>query len=784
MNQSLLKTERYLDGLASLSKSAIGWFDQCKQRATDHTASQDSENSFHLFLRIIAAQFGKLEGSDKLQGWRQIKGRLYSKFHSRSMQELNSNGLSQFISLFLILAQKVDLTDVSHKMVDLLDMLLMDSSLSRSKQQIIYKGLFTLCLVLQERQVDMSFVADKLSSGFDTICRELSQTDMDIGERHQIWTLITLYTDSTQDVFDNSSDNLSLSEEKLIGSGFKHLLPACNESEIRVMLQFTLNLMACQSVYKRMYRSEGKHVPKAKIKDLIQRLWNNFYSFVKSSSSNSKPNCLLADVAASFTMLASDMEDNLTEPQEKMLDIFNYFGVADTSVHFSISLRYLCHLLPNTALMQKVEKHYGEAYQPTLIHAWVRCSILTNQNADELQEFTRLIYKLPAMTTILGNRAQLPDTNEPEFSQFVRCLGQRFASAKNLQEKIQFRKETLQLFGDLVKLIQFSLKKSSAAEAELKWLYRAIGYIVRDCAPVLYVQSKPHQSQLPGLISELLLPPLIFNPNKTLPTNMLSAIRDTLNLFLEGLSTLDFHKDGFIRQKMQEIVQQYFIRFAIKSSLMPNSNSVTANHPLLVTLYPSQRHNPTPHMRKLRQFVIEVLRSRFIALKGQQAPSQAANALQFVHELFTRTSLANETAKNAAPLLDTILNYLLMCDNGGLKRQASQILVIMMQACKSSADKNINKDLSSILQKFVDRNLQVHQSSTFQVLESVAALYPLPMYDMIPYLNELLAKCEMKRGAGTDNRIRRTYKSLLGHLGSGGEVVIQQIEQGREVLEY
>ncbi|XP_033118529.1 protein MMS22-like isoform X2 [Anneissia japonica] len=589
MNQALLKTERSLDGLASISKSALGWFDQTKQRAADHTASQDSDNSFHLFLRIIAVQFGKMEGTEKLQGWKQLKGRLYSKFHSRSMQELNNNGLSHFISLFLVLAQTVDLSDASHKMLDLLDML-STNSISQSKQLLIWKGLFTLCLVHQEKQKDISFITEKLVSAFDNVCSEFCHKDNDLSQHHHLWTLITLYTDATQDVFDNSSNNLCLSEEKLIGSGFCHLFPACNESELRTMLQFTLNLMACQrNVYRRLCQSAGSNLltqeqPKINLlqqqADLVQRLWTNFFPFVKSTSANPKPSCLLADVAASFTMLASDMEENSTEPPEKVLDIFNYFGVSDTTVHSSISMRYLCHILPNAALMQKIENHHGTGYEAAVIHAWVRCSILSNQKADEQQEFTRLIYKIPSMAAMVEDRGQL-NTNVPEFAQFVRYLGQRFTSAQNLQEKILFRKNTLQVFGDLVKLIQFALKKFNAAGGELKWLYQTIGYTVRYCAPVLYVQSKPHQSQLPGLLSELLLPPLIFNPNKTLPTNMLNAIKETLHLFLEGLSTLDFQKDGFIRQKMQEIIQQYFVRFATKCSIMANSNSVTVNHPLL-----------------------------------------------------------------------------------------------------------------------------------------------------------------------------------------------------------
>ena len=44
--------------------------------------------------------------------WRQMRGRIYSKFHGRKMLELSPVGLHNSITLFLCLAKTTDMVDV------------------------------------------------------------------------------------------------------------------------------------------------------------------------------------------------------------------------------------------------------------------------------------------------------------------------------------------------------------------------------------------------------------------------------------------------------------------------------------------------------------------------------------------------------------------------------------------------------------------------------------------------------------------------------------------------
>ncbi|TEA41791.1 hypothetical protein DBR06_SOUSAS2410034, partial [Sousa chinensis] len=61
----------------------------------------------------------------------------------------------------------------------------------------------------------------------------------DMGQRQTLWTLLSIYIDSVQGVFEGLHCHcLHLSHETLLNDGFSMLLRACQESELRTVLSF------------------------------------------------------------------------------------------------------------------------------------------------------------------------------------------------------------------------------------------------------------------------------------------------------------------------------------------------------------------------------------------------------------------------------------------------------------------------------------------------------------------------------------------------------------------
>ncbi|KAK7063029.1 hypothetical protein SK128_027971 [Halocaridina rubra] len=98
-----------------------------------------------------------------------MKGRIYSKFHERKMLELSPTGLYNSATLFLTLANAVDIVDVTNKLSELLALAPL-SNLSKAK--ILYRSYLASLLLLMERGCDILHVAQKLTSVVSSACQE------------------------------------------------------------------------------------------------------------------------------------------------------------------------------------------------------------------------------------------------------------------------------------------------------------------------------------------------------------------------------------------------------------------------------------------------------------------------------------------------------------------------------------------------------------------------------------------------------------------------------------
>ncbi|XP_078699983.1 protein MMS22-like [Branchiostoma floridae x Branchiostoma belcheri] len=767
-----------LQGLASVSKTALSWYEKCKERCNDHTLSRDQENSFQLFLRLLAVQLRHPVASGELQGWKQIKGRFYSKFHQRRMQELTAIGLSNFITLFLTLALVADVNDVAGKMQDLLDLLnhgLMDFQ----RRTIIWKGVFALMQVHEHRQVDMGHLADRMAKSFNRTCSEFSQKGLDPSLRHQLWALLSIYVESTQDLCENST-LLHLSQAKLLGPGFSQLLPVCRENELRTVFNFIQTLLAKhRSLYKRALRQQEEGVQliqstniavlQQHYKDIADALWTNIFPYVKKHSMTLTPPPTLADVAAGFTFLALDLPSppDFTRQQQTFSSIFQYFGPED-SVCASICCRYLCHLIPNQSFMDQLSAECP-VYQSGIIHAWFRCVMQTYGHNDQMQELTRLVLRLPEMEIILHSQhvtIESSDSPETVAVKFIKAIGRHFNSLQSLQEKTEYRDRVMLYFGNVLRYMGPYLKNSGPAEA-LRVGYHMVGCMVKHCTRILYVQSNP-RSVLPSLVDRLILPRTIFNPEKTLHPAVMGVIRDHLHLFVQGLSKLSYKRDPFVQKALRDILQQYFHRFSVKSGSFTSAQT-QANHPLLLALSETMSNNPSTEASQFRVHLLEGIRDTYMTLRSGSLPNRVTETFSFILELFRRTQTSGQIARDTPVLLSTVLEYQLLCDMPAIRKQVSEMLQFMMESCQQCPDVTPRTVLLPILRDFLARNLRLHQSRTFKPFETLALLYKDLIADLIPVFTNAVLEVEKKRGVGADTQLRQAYTSLLNQLGQKGQ---------------
>lgn len=168
--------------------------------------------------------------------------RIYSKFHQKRMEELTEVGLQNFFSLFLLLAAVAEVEDVASHVLDLLNFL--KPAFITSQRALIWKGHMAFLLMYAQKNVDIGVLAEKFSCAFREKAKEfLVSKNEEMIQRQTLWTLLSIYIDGVQEVFETSYC-LYPSHEKLLNDGFSMLLRACRESELRTVLSFLQAVLA------------------------------------------------------------------------------------------------------------------------------------------------------------------------------------------------------------------------------------------------------------------------------------------------------------------------------------------------------------------------------------------------------------------------------------------------------------------------------------------------------------------------------------------------------------
>ncbi|CAJ0963760.1 unnamed protein product [Ranitomeya imitator] len=152
---------------------------------------------------------------------------------------------------------------------------------------------------------------------------------------------------------------------------------------------------------------------------------------------------------------------------------------------------------------------------------------------------------------------------------------------------------------------------------------------------------------------------------------MLSAIRETLPLFLQGLSIISRQSQAaYVKQQLKTTIQQYFGRF------LPNAPSVSGSHPMLLALCDSV---PSPHTTNLRRTVMEVVRDGYLQFKGHAPPPRLATILSFIVDVFQRTKTID--AADADTLLPSLLKCLILVNEPQVKKLSTDALQHMVEGC-------------------------------------------------------------------------------------------------------
>ena len=196
----------------------------------DNTCCYKDEDNFEIFLRIVAMVI-----HSSRETWKQLKGKIFSKFYRKKMMELSFDGMVRFINLFLVLAQVSDVLEVGKKMMALLSMRNLASANEKSLTTI-WKAIFVLLLTYSDKKCCFQDISDILLPLIGQIVSNLVTRSGD-GSSTLLWDTICVILNGIQELLDNSQ-SFTNGECGLIGAYIGELLSYCKGNEIGHIVLF------------------------------------------------------------------------------------------------------------------------------------------------------------------------------------------------------------------------------------------------------------------------------------------------------------------------------------------------------------------------------------------------------------------------------------------------------------------------------------------------------------------------------------------------------------------
>uniref|UniRef100_A0A665UNA8 Protein MMS22-like n=1 Tax=Echeneis naucrates TaxID=173247 RepID=A0A665UNA8_ECHNA len=766
-----------ISGLVTLCKTPLALLSQARGCCSlsplyspEHTQLYCSANSFHIFLRVLALCLAQ-DGAGGVPQ-RQIKGRIYSKFSSRKMQELSETGLNNFLLLFLVVAHQVELEDVASRASELLGLL--PSNCLPGHRTLVWRGHLSLIFL------DVGAQASWLASSFNETAKEFYNKTTEVSRKLALWGPLGSYLDGVSEVFETST-SLSLSEEKLLNEGFNWLLPACRQSELNSALGFLQIVLAqLRRVHQRSVQSAPtlawapttSNVVKERHLAVAAALWAHFFPFLRSIGLSQTPPAQLADAAAGFTLLALDLpssapQDLQPNPVQSIMQCFGW----DDMIHPVLVTRYLSHLLQNSELVSSLSSAgaaLGSAHGSS-VRAWFRCVLQQHlcKNPDgcdsrtaraveeHLCELTRLVLRLPEVDSLLQRAGLKPPASRLEpasaLEMFIKAVGCVYSGLQALSERSAMVTRALNYIGDILKYIKPLLVSKN--QEGLQLAYRAVGCIVKHWSPLLATSKA--QQLLFRIVDGLLLPNHLTQQDK--------ALKESLPLYLQGLSVASSvcqSQGTHLKQQLRSVTSRYLDHFLPASPSM----GVIANHPVLLSACEARS---TTQGAALRRTILEVLCESFLRFKGYAPTPRLAPVLMFLLELLRRNSDSDPVLLTLP--LPSLLRCVMLINEPQVKKMSIDAVQLVVERCAAASREGP-------CEQMITENEGAYDRQIYSVLETVAVLDSSVVQALIPDLSLSLRNTEHKRGLGKNIALRNAYKKLLSLLGERGQAELDTLE--------
>ncbi|KAK4301907.1 hypothetical protein Pmani_025978 [Petrolisthes manimaculis] len=778
-NDSFTPPGANMDAHTTTSRTIGGWVEEAQRLGRNVNAWEPHTTSWQFFVSLLAgvARGGGGGGGGMGSGWRQVRGRVYSRFHSRLMGELSSTGLHHAASLFLTLATVTDPLDVITKLCELL--VLVPSRGSSGRMRVVWRSFLACALLLVGTGADLTNLTHKFTPLVSSVVSQYTAA-RDPSTRRELGQLLVVYAEGVQEVFEESQD-LSLSQHTLLCGSLAGVLPQVGISELKAVLSMLYTALTKVLTLTKSPHSllgDGSSV----LQSVVGVVWSEFGGFLRTHSLTLTPPRTLGEVAACLTLCLSHLPPPSSISSLSTNTTNNTPQSPPAPPPRDAAQTLVTHFLTSEAVNTGCCLHYGSwllehldannlpwsGLEGQLVSSWL-CALVTQGPQDQVQEMSLRLTALPGVASVLPGPVSCPFVLARSL---IKGVGDKFSHLQNFNERMTYRERASQYFNGLDRAGTTLLKKTTTTPPppHLSRVIDIIADVILNAHQLIYVKSNP-KCALPSLMSGVFLAAAVYCTDKTLPPPLTSALAPALPKVVRGLGSLGLSRDAYLLRCVKEIFTHYLPRYpasitSLLSHTATTNTSTTTSHPILVCL--EERENVAVEMvKELRTIFLEVVRDAFLTRRSTPN-THTQIALSLVNEGIERLWVG-WVEECCSVLLLPLLEILLSLDDHNTKRCTTHLLKQLLCRAQQSASPPRETMVGAVTQ-LVARHLSWSSGQVFRVLRVTGVMYRTLVLDALPYITRAVTTTEEKRGTGLDNTLRQGYQSLLSTLGINNDV--------------
>lgn len=713
LNSTFYSSDMKIQNIACISKNGSELLIQMNNLfSAQQTELLSNYNSFQLFQRLLGLHLQNIKYNSK--DWNQIKGRIFSKFSPSKLMSFNEVGFYNFTTLFLTLSIMSDDTSQIALKYQHLIKLISEQKLDPNTRSTYWKGTVAFLILHSQQNVSITAYGTALLDTLNTTSQEY----------------ITVYLDGLKEVF-VLSESLTYGQHTLIGSWLENYLlstikPLDNNEILQTVLLILEKLKKAGNDQSMPFSNENE------IFILYNSLYNNLLPFIKKSCLSADCDTIVADIAATFTIISS-----IPAFSDTKVMLFNFF-VVNQGINIKLLNRYL-----SSIIKENVIANVHGFNSLALIKAWLHSSMLiTNWTFNETMTITQFVSNISEIKELFTNSGNDLGTSVDPFITFLDSLNIKYQHNQNIKLRQKMSEKVSDYFYSIKIWVNILIKQQKQND-EIYRLYMVIGYMFEKISPLIYVKGKPN-TILQELLDSMFLGVSLRSPNfKTHPC-VITALLSCLHRYFIGLFRLNPKTDMYIARCLRELISLYFpkILVGIKSS----------DELPLLKFFEEKSDNEIPE----RSLFLELLVSTFLNKRQRTPDSSVAQVLEYINNII-------KISHNNKLVILSIIQHAFMricsvsmfCEETNIcRRITNEIINTFISLSESSSNEDIKNEVMSSLNTLCEEHLAFSSKLIFEFFDHVITISPDFVTCFLPKLVTHIEKVEWKRGIGSDYNLR------------------------------